>query len=98
MMHFFLFYCVVPYCTAMMILQCIYTHCNSNSYRHSFDLKGSKLFIIINGNWNIIFIKPTKAFNSICTFSACFKCDSNDNQFLFESHHEKTCLGVYDQV
>ena len=25
----FLFYCVVPYCTAMMILQCIYTHCNS---------------------------------------------------------------------
>ena len=62
-------------------------HCNSKSYRHSF-----------NGNWNIIFIKPTKAFNSICTFSACFKCDSNDNQFLFESHHEKTCLGVSDQV
>ena len=23
-MHFFGFYCVVPYCTAMMILQCIY--------------------------------------------------------------------------
>ena len=31
-MHFFLFYCVVSYCTAMMILQCIYTHCNSKSY------------------------------------------------------------------
>ena len=25
MMHF-LFYCVMPYCTAMMILQCIYIH------------------------------------------------------------------------
>ena len=86
MMHF-LFYCVMPYCTAMMILQCIYTHCNSKSYRHSF-----------NSNWNIIFIMPTKAFNSICTFSACFKFDSNDNQFLFESHHEKICLGVSDQV
>ena len=81
--HDAFFYCVVPYCTAVMILQCIYTHCNSKSYRHSF-----------NSNWNIIFIKPTKALNSICTFSACFKCDSNDNQFLFESNHEKICLGV----
>ena len=53
---------------------------------------------VFNSNWNIIFITPTKAFNSICTFSACFKFDSNDNQFLFEFHHEKTCLGVSDQV
>ena len=45
----FLFYCVVPYCKAMMILQCIYTHCKSKSYRHNF-----------NSNWIIIFIKPLK--------------------------------------
>ena len=30
----------------------------SRSYRHS-----------LNTNWNIIFIKPHKAFNSICKFS-----------------------------
>ena len=71
MMHL-LFYCVVLNCTVMVISQCIYTHCNSKSHRHS-----------LNTNWNIIFIKPTKAINSIYTFSACFKCDSNDNQFSF---------------
>ena len=67
----------------MIILQCIYTHCNSKSYRHG-----------LNTNWNIIFIKPTKAINSICTFSACFKYDSNDNQFSFVPSSENMLRGL----
>ena len=81
MMHF-LFYCVMPYCTAMMILQCIYTHCN---------LKVIDTVLIAIG---ILYL------SRLLKLSILFAhfLHGNDNQFLFEFHHEKTCLGVSDQV
>ena len=68
----------------MVILQCIYTYCNSKSYRHS-----------LNTNWNIILIKPTKAINSICAFLHA----SNVTVMIISSHlshYEKTCQGFFE--
>ena len=82
-MHFFVLLC------------CALLHSCDNFTIHLYTAT-LKVIDSFNSNMNIIFIKPTKAWNSIYTFSSCFKRDSNDNQFLFESNHEKTCLGVSD--
>ena len=77
-----LFYCVVPNCTVMMILQCIYTHCN---------LKVIDTVLIPTGILHLS--SPRK----LSIPFAHFLHASNMKVMIISSHlsHlEKTCLGV----